>query len=385
MYGKKYLLLPCLLLSVIHCFAQPGRPPVEITLDKPGAGDSLWLAVSVNEYTKPSSLMFVASLENSQVKDTFFLPVLDSAASYCFIYPSFIKEDLLLQAYFSPGIFKVTGVVNNHKISSGVKAILITDNDKIYNKELSFTNGNRFSLPALVFEKEASLAFNYTNDDKWKKHPDVSISVSPTPADFSELVFSEEIKRTAAQTGEDTGRKNSINDSSRNGIHSDPKYKKLKEVRVTTVKKKNIEKFNDEYSSGLFKDPSERVIDCIDNSDILSYPNCLNYLQAQVPGLTISTGQFGDMIVKWRGHEMKAFYIDEISVDIEQLLGMNTAEIAMIKAYPPPFFGSSNGDGGAIAVYTKRGENGQPGGRTLKWLFTIRGYAPPVNTLFKRQ
>ena len=47
------------------------------------------------------------------------------------------------------------------------------------------------------------------------------------------------------------------------------------------------------------------------------------------------------MIVKWRGHETKAFYIDEIRVDIEQLLGVNTADIAMLKVYPPPFFGSS--------------------------------------------
>jgi hypothetical protein len=385
MFRKKSFLLLCLLLLFINCFPQSGNPPVKITLEKAITGDSLWITVSINAYTKPSSLMFVASLENTQAKDTFFLPVIDSVSYYCFIYPLSIRENCLLQAYFSPGIFKIAGIVNDHKRSSGIKAILITDNARVYNKEIAIKADSRFELPSLVFEKQASLVLNYTNDNKWKTHPDVAISVSPALKDFTELVFSSEIKRVNGQNAEQPGKKNIINDSLENGVKADPKYKDLKGVQVAATRKKNIEKFDDEYSTGLFKDPSERVIDCIDDNSILSYPNCINYLQIQVPGLNISTSQFGDMIVKWRGHEMKAFYIDEIPVDLEQLVGVNTADIAMLKVYPPPFFGSSSGDGGAIALYTRRGEYGSPGSKTNKWLFTIKGYAPPMNNLFNKK
>ena len=85
----------------------------------------------------------------------------------------------------------------------------------------------------------------------------------------------------------------------------------------------------------------------------------------------------------WRGKEMSAFYIDEIAVDLEQMLGMNTADIAMLKVYPPPFFGSSNGSGGAIALYTRRGEYGSTRANDKKWLFTVKGYSPPVYVLFE--
>jgi hypothetical protein len=149
------------------------------------------------------------------------------------------------------------------------------------------------------------------------------------------------------------------------------KFKTLKDVEVVTVKKSNIEKFNDEYSSGLFIDMSERVIDCLVNSDILSYPDCISYLQGKVAGLIVGYNE-GEMVVKWRGKKMKAFYIDEISADLDQITGVNPADIAMIKVYPPPFFDSSKGDGGAVAIYTRRGEYVKQTEPKMKWLFRCK-------------
>jgi hypothetical protein len=81
---------------------------------------------------------------------------------------------------------------------------------------------------------------------------------------------------------------------------------------------------------------------------------------------------------------MKAFYIDEIPVDIQEITGVNPAEIAMIKVYPPPFFSSSKGDGGAIAIYTRRGEYVKQTEPKMKWLFKVQGYAAPVHVLFEK-
>lgn len=380
MLQKKNLISFFVLLFTLPCFAQLDTLPVKINLYKNVTGDSLWITVSINTYTKPSSLMFTASLENSTARDTIFLPVIDSSAAYCFVFPASIQKNLLLQAYFTPGIFTISGVVNNQKKALSVKAILITENEKIFNKEVDLMDGNHFILPSLVFENKASLAFNFGKPNKGKDHPDISLITRPLVSDFNELIFSSSIKRI-----DET--KNSLPSNANGGIEpdttTDSKYKLLKEVKVTGIKKSRIERFNETYSSGLFKDANERVIDCLDNNNILSYPDCISFLQTQMAGIQFTIQNDGDRVIMWRGKEMSAFYIDEIAVDLEQMLGMNTADIAMLKVYPPPFFGSSNGSGGAIALYTRRGEYGAARANDKKWLFTVKGYSPPVYVLFE--
>lgn len=383
MFRKKYFLFIFSLFIFIDCSAQPGDLPVNISLYKNTAGDSLWLNVSINSYTRPSSLMLIASLENAEVRDTFFIPVIDSMTQYCFVFPDSINDNLFLQTFFFPGIFRISGEVNRLKKSSPVEAIFITANNRIYNKTISFSEDNKFILPAIVFEKQASLAFNYADTKKSKSHPDISIKLSPTAADFKELVYSTKIKRlndTAAGKTLTT----LLSESTGKVRNRDSKFKTLKNVEVIGIKKSEIQKFNEAYSTGLFNNTSERVIDCLNNTDILSYPNCINYLQGRIPGLIINNNKNGEMGITWRGKEVRSFFIDEIAVDIQQILFTNTAEIAMLKVYPPPFFGSLNGDGGAIALYTRKGEYIRPGTMNTQWLFTIKGYASQVNVLFEK-
>lgn len=380
MLQKKNLISFFLLLFALSCFAQRDTLPVKINLYRNTNGDSLWITVSINTYTKPSSLMFTATLENSTARDTVFLPVIDSSAAYCFVFPATIQKNLLLQAYFTPGIFTISGVVNNQKKALSVKAILITENEQLFNREIELTDGNHFMLPSLVFENKASLAFNFGKPNKGKDHPDISLATTPITSDFNKLIFSSYIKRI-----DET--KNTIppraNDANENDSDTDARYKLLKEVKVTGLKKSNIERFNETYSTGVFKDANERLINCLDNINILSYPDCISFLQTQIPGLRFTIQNDGDNVIMWRGKEMKAFYIDEIAVDIEQVLGLNTADIAMVKVYPPHFFGSSAGDGGAVAVYTRRGEYRSTKSEDKKWLFTVKGYSSPVHILFE--
>ncbi|MDO9373308.1 MAG: hypothetical protein Q7T76_02765 [Ferruginibacter sp.] len=49
-------------------------------------------------------------------------------------------------------------------------------------------------------------------------------------------------------------------------------------------------------------------------------------------------------------------------------------DIAIVKAYPPPFFGAPGGNGG-IAIYTRRGGEGNylPANRRV---FKVSGYTP---------
>jgi len=81
----------------------------------------------------------------------------------------------------------------------------------------------------------------------------------------------------------------------------------------------------------------------------------LTYLQAKVPGLTITTN--GQPSATWRGSNTD-FFLNEMNTTIDQVQYLNIADIAYIKALRPPFFGSvGGGSGGAIAIYTKQGGN----------------------------
>lgn len=84
----------------------------------------------------------------------------------------------------------------------------------------------------------------------------------------------------------------------------------------------------------------------------------LSYLQGKVAGLMVS-GSGSQASVSWRGGAPDLF-LNEMHTDIGLLQGTPVSDIAYIKVFRPPFFGSvSGGSNGAIAVYTKRGGEGR--------------------------
>jgi hypothetical protein len=73
-----------------------------------------------------------------------------------------------------------------------------------------------------------------------------------------------------------------------------------------------------------------------------------------VAGLQINTT--GQPSITRRGSNTSLF-LNEMTADIDQLQSTPMSDVAMIKVFDPPFFGASGGGaGGAVAVYTKRGE-----------------------------
>jgi len=79
----------------------------------------------------------------------------------------------------------------------------------------------------------------------------------------------------------------------------------------------------------------------------------LQYLQGQVAGLQVST--IGDGSLSWRGSNTDV-YLDETKTDLQMIQSISMNDVAMVKIFRPPFFGSGGGGtGGAVAVYTKKG------------------------------
>jgi hypothetical protein len=387
MKKKPIFLLLAFCLLAIKFYGQSTNS-VTVSYEKNSTNDTVWLTINTLPDTKPGTLMLIASSGLAFKPDTAFYPVIDSSSIITLaVSPEYKSAPLQLKAFFYPEIFEVSGQVLSKTKNRTVSALLITSSKRIYNKPLKLTSDNRFTLPGFVFEKQASLMFKYGASDK--NHPDVTIQQTPSVADFTDSVFSANIVLAppAAVINPSDNKKAPPVNRSISTDSLDKKYKGLSTVTVTGKRKTDAQKFNETYSTPLFQDINEKVIDCLSNQNVLSYPDCLSYIRSQVPGIIPSIDKFGESTLMWRGHSVSTFFIDEIPVTIDELLTVNASDIAIIKAYPPPFNGYENSGGGAIALYTRRGEFRRVNTTTDddKWLYSLKGYTSPMHTLFSNK
>ena len=115
------------------------------------------------------------------------------------------------------------------------------------------------------------------------------------------------------------------------------------------------QKLNDEFCSGSFKSTDGTIIDLRDNPSAGSYLNILDWLQGRVAGLQVYTARNGTKIPFIR-NQQTSIYVDEMPVSPGALDLFPSQDIAMIKVIKTPFLGGFDGAGGAIAIYTVRGD-----------------------------
>lgn len=147
---------------------------------------------------------------------------------------------------------------------------------------------------------------------------------------------------------------------------------------VVVSGKSNAENFEDDFVSKLFKaSPDAKTIDALDNNELMRSNNIITFLQSRVAGLFVRSDGITSTVT-WRG-EAVDFYINEFPVDVNSL-NLSPMDVALIKVYPPPSQLRSLSNGGAIAIYTKRGiyenQKGLP-----QYNFMIKGYTQGLSTL----
>jgi len=133
-------------------------------------------------------------------------------------------------------------------------------------------------------------------------------------------------------------------------------YKTLQEVIIKSRAKPKEDVVDQRYATGLFAGGDAFVFDLLNDPAAASGFDILSYLQGRVPGLQISRGGGpGGVSMMWRGGTPDV-YLDQQRVGPDMVLSLNIRDIAMVKVFRPPFFGSFGGGGsGAIAIYTKKG------------------------------
>jgi len=116
------------------------------------------------------------------------------------------------------------------------------------------------------------------------------------------------------------------------------------------------EKLNKEYCSGLFSTSDATYFDLLtDNTNAAGYLNVLDWLKGRVAGLQIYTLR-NNILVPYIRNSRATIYVNEIPVDPGFLNVLPVIDIAMIKVIKGPFAGALSGPGGAIAIYTIKGD-----------------------------
>jgi len=131
------------------------------------------------------------------------------------------------------------------------------------------------------------------------------------------------------------------------------KYKELEAVTVKARTKSSVELLDEKYATGLFSGGDAIQFDVL-NDPFGKVGDIFTYLQGKVAGLQIS-GQGSNASLSWRGGAPQ-LYLDEVPTDVQMLSSININDVAYIKAFRPPFMGGFNGGNGAIAIYTRRGD-----------------------------
>ena len=136
------------------------------------------------------------------------------------------------------------------------------------------------------------------------------------------------------------------------------KSHQLAEVTVHTKVKRSVDILDEKYATGMFTGGDAYQFDIINDKFAKSSPDVLWYLETRVGGLQV-TGDNINPRVTWHGARPE-FFLDEQRVRVEELRSVTMDQVAYIKVFHPPFFGSfGNGAGGAIVVYLRKGEDEQ--------------------------
>jgi hypothetical protein len=365
----KQLLLSICLFAILHSHAS----------------DSLTVLLNGNRFQKGDTISFDCIYRYSEKKaaaSTLNVWIEDIAKNrkWQYRYPlvnGAISANLVIGNELPDGKYAVNFLVQNQffgvkgKIrdynpkTKGLIYIMLTKNKDSYIDNLKTNADGSFSLPKLQFADSARFIFSQVG----KKRNDLLIDIA-TPLDST---FSPVLMNTQFIT---VGNPNyAAADTVKPYVFNEDIFKKpftIEGVTVKSIKKKRVEQFDQEYSNGLFSGGDARIFDGIDGNEIGNAIDIFTFLQGRVAGLTIGHNDEGGINLSWRGTKV-ALYLDEFKIEPEEGNTINPMDVAMIKVFSPGSGGPTNG--GAIAIYTKRGAYG---GDTVsrKYYFIVKGFTP---------
>ncbi|HTE24445.1 hypothetical protein [Flavitalea sp.] len=375
---KSIILLPLIaFVLAVSVQAQQATGRLDIKLNKNifKPGDSLFVTVDYKDgggqILNQSLATLELVIENEEGQRTRLRwPVIKGQASGAIFLPDSLPlGKYTLLAGLQQRFFEVIGQVKDARNIGSIKAMLLTKAGDWDEQEVTVAPDGTFTIRNWLFEDNALLAFQGTKDN----NQSLNISIS------SQLDSSYEPLAVAGRTfyiGNPPAAVRPNLDKpveTHEAIFAD-RGSVLPAVIVKGTVKTPAQQFNEEHVRGLFRSGDERLISIMDDPSAMGFTNVFNYLQGRVAGLQIApTG-----VARWRGSPV-TFFLDEVRVSAQQIANIPMTDIAIVKAYPPPFIGAQGG-GGGVAIYTRRGgeANYLPANRQV---FKVRGYTPSATAL----
>ena len=366
-----YKISTLLYLFLIGCISsQAQQADLNVQLNKSffKANDSIHItALQPQKKGAIATLFLMAEHEDGMVWDMRW-PMLNGRCEATLIIPDSLPQGQYRMRFsILQNLFTVFGKVKTPEKVTSLNTTLITAAGDVYESETKVTSQGSFTYKNVLFEKDATILFTMPEENN-SDALDIEISTVldsvayPRAGQVMDIYIGETEPEAALK------KFISKNEDSDTGVQV------LETVTVYSKPTNRGELFNKKYSSGLFRDMNERVINLLDNTFLNNAFSALQIVRTQVAGITITGGI--QPTARWRGDRVN-FYLDEMRVRIEDIDMIPVNDIAIIKAYPPPFFGNPGGGGGAIAVYTKRGGLSDD---HFKNAFKVKGYTPLLST-----
>lgn len=256
-------------------------------------------------------------------------------------------------------------------VGQDIRYNLVSRAGVLFDSVLQVAPDGAFRLPPLVFGDTANLTFKpEKTSNQYYIFLETPLDSAFTPFHTQTVFVTVEAQAAAGTTpSEDTTRYGFVlNDTLRNVVT-------LEEVVVTG--KSKAKKYEDQFVSGLFRNSLDGKTFNAWEDEITESNNILLFLQANVPGLQIRADAI-TTTVNWRGTPV-TFFLNEVLTDAMAIRSIPASEIALIKTYPAPASMLSFIFGGAIAIYTKRGEYAPEKGP--RYSFPVLGYTQGETTL----
>jgi hypothetical protein len=214
-----------------------------------------------------------------------------------------------------------------------------------------------FEQTGVMFYDTVRVFYSFNNNPKLTEQTQVKIQNGLLYQEFKKIAFS----LSGSQAGwSDSMARVQLNFylSEQEKLRRQMESATLQEVIVKAKTKSPIQQLEEKYASGLFSGGDGYSFDLSTDLSSMGAIDVLTYLQGKVAGLTI-TGSGANAQVSWRGATPDLF-LNEMKMSIDMVQSLNVPDIAFIKVFRPPFFGSpGGGGGGAIAIYTKKGKSGR--------------------------
>lgn len=391
---KNCFLLILAICSFISAAFSQHTDSLQVVLSKENyqRGDSLEIQAGLDNYEKLKlrSATVHVWIDNRVTKKRwkFRYPLIEGTLTAALKIDSTIPSgNYAISFLVVPGFYRVSGqITEREKADSVISYMMRTSSDKTIVDRIKVDKNGGFTMKPMLFQDKASFYFSPLKRTKINY---LAIDLK-TPVDS---IFDPVLITTAFFTvGNNI---TTINKNTFSLLLDDPQeITELPNVTVYAKAKTKAQEYDEQYSSGLFKNENAIIFDGLSNDELANAPSLAWYLQQKIPGLTVVTTDDNKELFRWRqgsgsisqvGSEGStdpnarpdacSIFVDEFEVGAGEHTMVFPRDIAMIKVFRPPFaYSSTTGFNGAIAIYTRKGKYTITNGS--KYSFILKGYTP---------